>query len=239
MRRLPLSSINAGKRTLPPRAAHYLAKVLRLRGGEVIEVFDPQTGVTAKARVISVSNEVLIDIETVHSDAVVAPLVLIQGFPKGDKIGDIVRDATELGATMIIPAICERSIARPSDERANARAERLSAIAAEAARQCGRARAPEIAPPVPWQEAISLARDHAAHGFVLWEEASAPLGKDLAAIDAATGVAFAIGPEGGLTEKEITTAQALGFAARSLGPTVLRTETAATAVLGAYRVMKP
>ena len=88
-----------------------------------------------------------------------------------------------------------------------------------------------------FEEAIALARDHAAKGLVLWERATEPLGRDLATVDPQQGVAFSIGPEGGFTDREIEFAQKSGFAIRSLGTTILRTETAATAVLGAYRVL--
>jgi 16S rRNA (uracil1498-N3)-methyltransferase len=233
MRRLPLTSIEAGIRTLPPRAAHYVTRVLRGKAGDKLEVFDPHSGVVAEARVRSVANEVLIEIGTPRGGEREPAVVLVQGYPKGDKLGDIVRDATELGVTLVVPAICARSIARP--EAGSAKVERLSTIAAEAARQCGRARAPEIAPPMSFADAIALAREHVDHGFVLWERATMPLGPDLTKFS--EGVAFVIGPEGGLTDDEARAAEAAGFLVRSLGKTILRTETAATAVLGAYRVL--
>ncbi len=237
MRRLPLSALQPGTRALPPRAAHYLTKVLRAREGDPLEVFDPHTGATAAARVMAISNEVTIAIESVRMVESAPPVVLVQGYPKGDKLGDIVRDATELGATLIVPAICARSIARPDDKRGQSRAERLATIAAEAARQCGRARAPEVSAPMALDDALALACEHAAHRFLLWERATAPLGKDLAAVEVARGVAFAIGPEGGFTDEEVAAAEAAGFATRSLGKTILRTETAATAVLGAHAIL--
>lgn len=237
MRRLPLSPVEAGTRTLPPRAGHYLVRVLRAKVGDRIEVFDPGSGVVADARVVAIAAEVLVEIGTPRGGEREPAVVLVQGYPKGDKLADIVRDATELGATLIVPAICTRSIARPDAARASAKAERLSTIATEASRQCGRARAPELAPAMSFAEAIELARDHAAAGFVLWELATEPLGAELAKLDASGGVAFVIGPEGGLTEEEVRLAERAGFLVRSLGETILRTETAATAVLGAFRVL--
>lgn len=235
MRRLPLTPIETGTRALPPRAAHYLARVLRAKAGDKLEVFDPKSGAVADARVLSVSHEVLVEIAEVRAGEREPAVVLVQGYPKGDKLGDIVRDATELGATLIVPAICARSIARP--DPGSAKVERLSTIAAEATRQCGRARGPELAPPMPFADALELAREHATHGFVLWENATTPLGPDLAKVDASQGVAFVIGPEGGLTDDEVRAAESAGLVVRSLGKTILRTETAATAVLGAFRVL--
>jgi len=238
MRRLPLTGVLEGTRTLPPDSARYVARVLRMRVGEELEVFDPRAGVAAFARITRVQgDDVELAIAAPRAELAARPLVLVQGYPKGDKLGDIVRDATELGATLVVPAICERSIARPDAGKSAAKAERLSTIAAEAARQCGRARAPEIAPPMPLAEALELARVHAAKGFVLWERATVPLGPELSSLDPSRGVAFVIGPEGGLADAEVQRAESLGFVTRSLGPIVLRTETAATAVLGAFRIL--
>jgi 16S rRNA (uracil1498-N3)-methyltransferase len=237
MRRLPLSPVEAGTCTLPASAAHYLARVLRAKVGDRLEVFDPKSGAVAEARVVTVANEVVVEIGQPREGAREPALVLVQGYPKGDKLGDIVRDATELGATLIVPSICARSIARPDAAKASAKVDRLAAIAAEATRQCGRARAPELCAPLSLTVALEVVREHAAHIFVLWERATTPLGPDLAKVDAANGVAFVIGPEGGLTDDEVREAERAGCAIRSLGKTILRTETAATAVLGAYRVL--
>ncbi|MGZ5968109.1 MAG: RsmE family RNA methyltransferase [Polyangiales bacterium] len=230
MRRLPLGGLTAGPRTLDASSSRYLARVLRLRAGDRFEAFDPRAGTVSDAKVLEVTRDVLVELGPVRAEAPEEPLILVQGYPKGDKLADIVRDATELGATLIIPAICARSVARPDESKAASRAERLANVAAEAARQCGRARAPEIAAPMPLADALDIARAQAAHRYLLWEKATDRLvfGKSEG------GTAFVIGPEGGLTDLE---AKAEGFEVCSLGSTVLRTETAATAVLGAYRVL--
>lgn len=235
MRRLPLADLKEGSRALPPDSARYVARVLRMRAGEAVEVFDPTAGLTARAVIQRVHEDLVeLSIEAPRAEPEERPLVLVQGYPKGDKLGDVVRDATELGATLVIPAICERSVARPDAGKSQAKADRLATIAAEAARQCGRTRAPEIAPPMPLADALALARTHVEAGFVLWERATIPLGPELAGL---SGASFVIGPEGGLSEAEVARAESLGFRVRSLGPIVLRTETAATAVLGAYRIV--
>jgi 16S rRNA (uracil1498-N3)-methyltransferase len=79
----------------------------------------------------------------------------------------------------------------------------------------------------------------AQHRFVAWEESKTPLREALLAVEdaSATGVAFAVGPEGGLAREEVERADARGWLVRSLGATILRTETAATALLGAWRVL--
>jgi 16S rRNA (uracil1498-N3)-methyltransferase len=255
VRRLPLPELSEGERVLSPEASRYLVRVLRLDVGATVEVFDPRTGEVAEARVISV--ERAHDRTTTAASGMSAALavskprrpahaepttILVQGYPKGDKLADVVRDATELGATLIVPAICARSVARPDDARSEKKLERLSAVAAEAARQCGRTRAPELVPPLAWAEAIAFARaslgdDGAA--FTLFERATEPLGTRL--VDAAArgvGVAFAVGPEGGFEEGEVAFAETLGFAPCGLGSTILRTETVAAAVLGALAILR-
>jgi 16S rRNA (uracil1498-N3)-methyltransferase len=244
VRRLPLPEISEGERVLSPEASRYLVRVLRLDVGATVEVFDPRTGEVAEARVLSVDRSLAVlavsrPARPTHAEPTT---ILVQGYPKGDKFADVVRDATELGATLIVPAICARSVARPDDARSEKKLERLSAVAAEAARQCGRTRAPELVPPLAWGEAIAFARaslgdDGAA--FTLYERATEPLGPRL--IDAAArgaGVAFAIGPEGGLEEGEVALAASLGFAPCGLGSTILRTETVAAAVLGALGILR-
>ena len=155
---------------------------------------------------------------------------MIQGIGKGDKLDTVVRDATELGATRIVPAICERSVARPDA----ARAARWRRVAVEAARQCGRGDVPQILAPLAFAEALHEARGEAK--ICLDPRADRPLS---AALSAAEGVVFAVGPEGGLSDRELALAEEAGFARVSLGPWILRTETVCAAVLGAAMVLSP
>ncbi|GAC1351964.1 MAG: 16S rRNA (uracil(1498)-N(3))-methyltransferase [Polyangiales bacterium] len=241
--RIPLPKLAVGEALLPAAASRYIARVLRLRVGDCVEAFDPMAGVTATAEVVGID----VDRVTLRVDALqraaerdALPVILVQGYPKGDKLGAVVRDATELGATLIIPAICARSVARPVESKLASRADRLAAIAIEAARQCGRARAPWVLAPCAFADAIEAARSFASSGFVLWEQATLPLKDELLALalrGGGDGVVFVVGPEGGLTLEEVTLAETTGFPARSLGATILRTETVAAAVLGAWRIL--
>jgi 16S rRNA (uracil1498-N3)-methyltransferase len=233
MRRLPLSDLQEGPRALDAPSSRYVGRVLRARVGEVFEVFDPRSGHVAHASVESIADVVNVYIRDVRREIPESPLILVQGYPKGDKLADIVRDATELGATMVIPAICTRSVARPDEKKSAAKVDRLMHVAAEAARQSGRSRAPEIAPPMSWSDALDVARAHTTYRYVLWEKAS----ERLVIHPSREGTSFVIGPEGGLTDEEVASAH--GFTICSLGKTILRTETAATAVLGAFRVLAP
>ena len=242
MHRVPLQPLVAGVVVLPATAARYLVRVLRLRVGDGFEAFDPRAGVVAKAAITAIDRDGGEVRATIDPAALVdvreAPVVIVQGYPKGDKLGDVARDATELGATAIVPALCARSVARPDPLKLVARQERVQSIVDESARQCGRVSAPIVLAPLPWDDALAAAETMATYRFVLWESADVPLRADLLAIDAPqNGVAFAIGPEGGLTAEEAEIARARGWCVRSLGKIILRTETAATAVLGAWRVL--
>jgi 16S rRNA (uracil1498-N3)-methyltransferase len=235
MYRLPVASVTVGERALDEGASRYLARVLRLRPGTELEIFDPRSGERARATLRD--ERTMVVHGPVEHEAPAPPVILVQGLPKADKLADVVRDATELGATLVIPTATRRSIVRVEEGRRQSKGDRWRAVAAEAARQCGRARAPEVLDPLSFEEALAVVGAQAVHRFVLWERATAPLGPMLRDARREQGVAFVVGPEGGLDEREVEAAAALGFAAASLGPTILRTETVAAAVLGAWLVL--
>jgi 16S rRNA (uracil1498-N3)-methyltransferase len=157
----------------------------------------------------------------------------MQAVGKGDKLDAVVRDATELGATRVVPVITERSVSRPPASRS----ERWRRIAVEAARQCGRGDAPIVDEPAPLADVLEHWPALEAHAgdarLCLSPSASAPIGPRLRGLDARGAIALLIGPEGGLTQAEISAAARAGFADVHLGRIVLRTETVCAAVLGA------
>jgi len=165
-------------------------------------------------------------------------VTLLQGLCKGEKFDDIVRDATELGASRVVPVIAERSVARPADGRAS----RWRKIAIEAARQCGRGDAPAISSPMDLAEAVSLfASGEGVAGYCLDPFADpstdVSFGAHLLSLDAAVELAFVVGPEGGLSPAEIDACTSAGLMRASLGPLTLRAETVCAAVLGAVAVL--
>ena len=237
--RVPLPSLKAGEPTLEPAVAHYVVRVRRLEVGDLFVGFDPARALEADVEILGITpHEVSTRVGPLRpSDAVARREVTwVQALPKGEKMDSIVRDATELGATRIIPATSAFTVVRLDGPRREARRQRWERIATEAARQCGRGDMPTIDAVVPWPLALAAAQ---GSGFCLHERATAPLGPLLlAVVGTPSPIAFAAGPEGGLSSAEVLEATSRGFAIASLGPFVLRAETVAAAALGALRVIE-
>jgi 16S rRNA (uracil1498-N3)-methyltransferase len=238
--RAPVADLAAGKRTLDRDVSRYLCRVLRLRPGDGFIAFDPRAGVESDATIEDDSVEAtVVDLGEPRPGRIAcdAPVVLVYALAKGDKVDAVVRDATELGATTIVIARTARAIKKAAGADADAKIQRWRRIAEQAARQCGRAAPPAIEGVLDWPNALGRA-DACDARFCLAPEAEDALGSALArAVARGDGLAFAIGPEGGLTPSEIEQARQCGFVPASLGSLVLRTETVAAAVLGAVRVL--
>jgi 16S rRNA (uracil1498-N3)-methyltransferase len=150
----------------------------------------------------------------------------------------VLQKGTELGVARFAPVISSRSVVRPA-EALRSKYPRWRAILREATEQCGRARIPDLAEPLTWDAAMAVHLPGDGPGLVAWEAADSgwSLATTVAAHAASTQAAgmparlsVAIGPEGGLTADEIATAQAHGWETVSLGPRILRAETAAISV---------
>jgi 16S rRNA (uracil1498-N3)-methyltransferase len=151
-------------------------------------------------------------------------LTLAQGVPKGDKMDGIVRMATELGVTRVIPLLTARTVVRLEPARWTTRLARWQRIAREAAQQSGRAAVPEVGAP---RDVSSWAREAGATGLLvcLWEEELEGLAGRLPA-GPCPRVTVVVGPEGGLTADEVRGLVDAGAVVAGLGPRLLRTETA-------------
>lgn len=239
MVRAPLGDLAPGERTLSHETSHYLCRVRRLGVADRFVAFDPAARVEADAAIVEAGPTARVEVGPLRPAEVVAvtELAIVYALAKGDKVDDVVRDATELGATRIVIARTERSVVKVSGAKSNDKKERWLRIAEQAARQCGRADPPEIVGVFDWAEALESVSTFGAR-FCLDPHAERALGPALTlAVANGASVAFAIGPEGGLSPAEIDVASAAGFTPVTLGRFVLRTETVAAAVLGAVRVL--
>ena len=235
--RAPVAGLRSGSWDLPPAAAHHLARVLRRAAGDEIILFDGAARQEATARIDLIENgQVRVTVSDLRPARVISAreITLVQALGKGDRFDQIVRDATELGATRIIPLLTRRTIVKPG-ERGARKVERWRTIAAEAARQSIRGDIPTI------DEITTLAdltrSVQIDHSFVLSPRAPQPAG---AALLGLTGsLALLVGPEGGLDEDEIEHLADHHWTPVSLGPRILRTETVAAALLGALLLLEP
>lgn len=163
---------------------------------------------------------------------------LFQGLPKGDKMEQIIQKSIELGVGSITPVECRRSVAKISAAARERKLERWNKIAQEAAKQCGRGRTPLVCEPVTFNGALKqLATLDLA--FVPWEnerdrslkQVLTEFEKNYQREDPSGSIGFLIGPEGGFSPDEIDALLAAGLNSVTLGARILRTETAAPAVL--------
>ena len=226
----PLAS---GKRiTLEGNAASHITRVLRLRVGASLFLFDGSGGEFEASIDKAHGGTVTVAIGEQHAVERESPLVvtLAQGVSRGERMDLVVQKATELGVTHLLPVLTERSVVRLTAQQSDRKVNHWRAITIAACEQCGRNRLPSVAPPVAL---AAFLRDAPAAGsgtrLLLSPEGSTTLKEIARPLSAPLTVL--IGPEGGLTDEEEQAAVKAGFAAVRLGPRVLRTETAAIAAL--------
>jgi 16S rRNA (uracil1498-N3)-methyltransferase len=220
---LPPDRISGGRADLGPEARHYLRDVLRLAPGAPVEVFDGRGG-AYDATFDGAETLALGPRREVPPPA--ARVWLAFALSKGDKPELVVQKATELGVSRLLPFQARRSVVRLDAARAADRARRWRRVAEEAARQCGRSEVPEVSAPGTLDAALSAAP--AGFARLLFHAGD---GEELSALCAPgiEGYLAVVGPEGGLTATEVEAAVAGGCRLATLGPRVLRAETAAIA----------
>ncbi|MBN1932992.1 MAG: 16S rRNA (uracil(1498)-N(3))-methyltransferase [Desulfobacterales bacterium] len=211
--------------------AKHIKNVLRLKAGDTIGLFDG-TGIKYEAKILDIT-AAGVEIEIIRDFPLSAEstvqIVIAQAFLKEKKMDILVRQLTELGVSKWIPFIAERSVARPDTKRLSIRMARWEKIAREAVKQCKRSKIPEIVTAFNFEEVIDFAKQCDLK-IIFWENESKPINPLL--LENKKGfknVIAVLGPEGGFTIKEIEQAEKNGFMTASLGPRILKAETATLA----------
>jgi 16S rRNA (uracil1498-N3)-methyltransferase len=225
---------------LPRDTGAHLAKVLRARSGDEVVLFNGDgrefTGAIEAVRGSRVSASIgaarIVDRESPFQ------LTLVQCVPRGDRMDFIVQKATELGAVRIVPVLSQRSVVRLDAIQAASKQAHWRAVAVSACEQCGRNRLPSVEPPQLLLSYLgALAPSDADRMLRLVLEPGRPhqTQREARIIDheasAASGAQIAIGPEGGFAPDELEAFDLSTFSRVTLGPRVLRTETAAIAAI--------
>lgn len=218
--------LDEGGALLPPEEAAHALRVLRLKAGDRCQVILEET--VFGAEILETAPEVTVRLlDSLPSPEAGVRVTLYQGLPKGDKMDYIVQKCTEAGVRRIVPVLFSRCVMKWDAKDGGKRLLRWQRIAREAAKQAGRAAVPEI------ENALTLNALCArlpGHELILapWEEAAGGMGAHL---QGQKDIALVIGPEGGIDAAEMEKMRAAGAVPVSLGPRILRTETAGLAAL--------
>ena len=210
---------------IPEELRRHLQTVLRLRVGDRIQLFN---GAGQLATSILRENTEVELLDVVTCPAPLCSLVLIQGLPKGDKLELILQKGTELGVNEFHLTAMERSVGLLKADRKQKRLQRWQKIVQEAARQSRQYYLPQIVAETTLSMALSSVE--ADLKLLLWEDSAKPLQEVLPQMPPKR-IAVVVGPEGGISQQEAEQAEAKGYQAVSLGPRILRTETAGLAIM--------
>lgn len=219
---------------------NHMVRVLRLGTGDAVQLAD-EKGTEYSGVIDQVSKEwvaVKIDsaCQTSEAESDSPRITICQALPKGDKVDFILQKGTELGAHSFCLFGGRRSVAKIRDDQHTTKLARWNKIVSEAARQCGRADIPEVI----WRaSAVEAANDASQElRLILWEGEREHSIKDvLSVLNKPLSVVVAIGPEGGFDPLEVRHFSQQGFQPVSLGPRILRTETASVAILAVIQYM--
>jgi len=216
--------------------AHHILEVMRLKEGDRIVTFDgigkEYEGVirdVARGKaVVEITKSSVLD----KKEGIA--ITLAQALPKKAKIAFIIEKATELGVDAIMPIHTARTVVRLDSEKRNSRFSRWGRIAVSASKQCGRLQVPKIFPITDFEEAIKKLEDYDLAIMACLHRDTRSLREILEDFSGKSIIVF-IGPEGDFTEKEIEAASSSGCRLASLGPRVLRVDTASLNILSVLR----
>jgi 16S rRNA (uracil1498-N3)-methyltransferase len=221
-------------------AAAHLMRVLRLSVGDAVTLFDGRGGEYAARIAGRERRGVQVELGEHRAIERESPLdlALVQSVARGERMDLIVRKATELGVTRIVPVSSERSVVRLAADQSAKKAAHWRAVAIAACEQCGRNRVPEVEQPQPLARVLEGFASHAdtpgVTRLLLDPEATTALP---AQVCHARQIVLLVGPEGGLADEEVAFAARAGFRPSRLGPRILRTETAAVASIAVIQAV--
>ena len=232
----PVSLPAAGLFELPPAAAHHAHRVLRLRIGDAVQIFDG-AGLACNGSIDTITGK-QVSVNIISTCAPQAQpklhIVLAQAMTSSEKMDWIIQKATELGATEVQPVQTQRSVAKLSSERAEKRTEHWRGVVIAACEQSGRNDLMQVNPPIDLSHWLAAQRNTTGSKFILLPDGATALHAQAAPPNPVT---LLIGPEGGFSPEEALMAKQSGFIPVLLGPRVLRTETAALAGIAALQIL--
>jgi 16S rRNA (uracil1498-N3)-methyltransferase len=216
--------------------AFHIARSLRMAVGDGISVADGE-GTVFECTLSEIRDERCVcDIVSSSPAKTESPMeiTLYMAYPKGDKLEVVIQKAVELGAHRIVPFESERCIKKPSADKLDKKLERLNRIAKEAAKQCGRARMPEVLAPLSFDAMVKAAAESELPLFCYEGESARSLAEVLRGFsEPPRTVSVTVGCEGGFSAREANAAISGGLISVGLGPRILRCETAPSYALSA------
>ena len=235
MRIVPRFFINGdigNSAVIPGEDARHISKSLRMHAGDMLTLSGGK-GIDYGCVIEKIEKDA-VTVKVLYSQpSEVEPSVkvtLFQGLPKGEKFDLIIQKAVELGVSKIVPMLTDRCVSRPDGDAEQRKHERWQKIASEAAKQCGRGIIPEVVPLCSFDYALKLMKQPLK--IIFYEGGGRSLRKILTESHD-KDIAVMIGPEGGFESREVGEAEKLGAVKATLGPRILRTETAPIAAVSA------
>lgn len=228
-----VDAVDGDRVHLSKEDSHHLLRVMRAEAGAPFVVL--AGGMQYDCRLLGAEDGRAVGEVLAAHPAVGEPpvrITLFQGMAKGEKMETVIQHGTEIGVAEFVPVNTARAVVKLEPKKAAERVERWQRIAREAAEQSRRGAVPKVASVASWKEALGRGSEFDLV-LVPWEEGGEPLKAVLGNHAQARRVAVFIGPEGGLAPDEVEYARARGAMAVTLGPRILRTETAGLAAAAA------
>jgi len=225
---LPPTDWNSASPSLNASESHHALDVLRLTASDRVVVFDGQGGeATAQITAVEGKTTHLKILQKTTTPPLACAITLAQAIPKGKNMDFIIQKAVELGAARIAPLVSDRTVVQLDEEDATKKLIKWRETALEACKQCGQNRIPEILPPRPPKAFFESGERFDLQLIASLQPDARKIKDALAEHPAPRTVCIFVGPEGDFTPAELALAKSHGCQPITLGPIILRTETAA------------